>query len=374
VTDPATRAAAEGGTGAAEVIAAPAEPQFAIKSVRVPGATAPAGAVQASTATPSGIAASVPVAQPIVTRPATPEPEPVRTAPTAPVIPPAAPAVSAAAQPAVEPPPLLPQPDAPAQPAGELARESAPAEEAARLDTRAAAEAVAAPIVAAAPHAAASPAPDVAAEQPVFTSRAYLIALTLTGGGVAYLIWRRRQRQLELAATAVSHAPFTTPVAPASGFIFTPEYLAKLTAARFEELVAAYYGKTGVVATRTKAGPHSPVHIKVSWKGEPRPFAYVHCIASPPGLVDAAPVQALFAAMPAENIRRGYVVSTGKFNVAARDFAEERHITLLSGEMFLEKVNALPDVARSDIAAGLGRAVEAPRAQPLLFSDRDVRR
>ena len=41
-----------------------------------------------------------------------------------------------------------------------------------------------------------------------------------------------------------------------------------------------------------------------------------------------------------DDIRRGYVVTTGKFNVPARDFAEEKHLTLLPGDIFLEKLNA----------------------------------
>jgi restriction system protein len=51
----------------------------------------------------------------------------------------------------------------------------------------------------------------------------------------------------------------------------------------------------------------------------------------------------------AEDIRRGYVVTSGKFNVPARDFAEEKHITLLPGDIFVEKLNALPDAARAEI-------------------------
>ena len=113
--------------------------------------------------------------------------------------------------------------------------------------------------------------------------------------------------------------------------------------------MAAYYSKTGVVATRTKTGPESPVHIKISWKGEPRPFAYVLCVAHPSGLIDAKPVQNLIAALAAEDIRRGYVVTAGKFNVSARDVAEEKHITLLPGDIFLEKLNALPASARSEV-------------------------
>lgn len=182
-----------------------------------------------------------------------------------------------------------------------------------------------------------------------FTTRTYVIGALIIGAGVGYIVWRRRQRTLELAATAVSHAPFSAPTASGQGAIFKLELLTKLEWKRFEELVVAYYSKTGVVATRTKSGPAAPVHIKISWKGESRPFALVQCIAQPPGLIDVKPIHDLQVVLATEDIRRGYVVTTGKFNVPARDFAEEKHITLLPGDIFVEKLNALPDTARNEL-------------------------
>ncbi|MES2695190.1 MAG: restriction endonuclease [Verrucomicrobiota bacterium] len=183
----------------------------------------------------------------------------------------------------------------------------------------------------------------------VFNRRTYFITFLIVSAGVGFLMWRRRQRQLELVASAVSHQPFNAPEMKITGAIFTPDLLSKLEWKHFEEIVAAYYSKTGVVATRTKSGPNAPVHIKISWKGESRPFALVQCIAQPSGLIDARRLQDLHAVLATEDIRRGYVVTPGKFNVPARDFAEEKHITLLPGDIFLEKLNALPDLARSEI-------------------------
>ena len=70
---------------------------------------------------------------------------------------------------------------------------------------------------------------------------------------------------------------------------------------------------------------------------------------SPGGLIDPKPLQALVAALAADDIRRGYVVTPGKFNVVARDLADEKHLTLLPGDVFLEKLNALPSSARAEI-------------------------
>jgi hypothetical protein len=186
---------------------------------------------------------------------------------------------------------------------------------------------------------------------PFWTWQNILMAVAVVGGGVGYMMWRNRQRQLELAASAVSHNPFAPQTASndGGGSLFTADMLAKLEWKRFEELVEAYYSKTGVVAARAKGGPARPAQVKISWKGEPRPFALVRCIATPDALIDVAPLQELFTLLAAEDIRRGYVVTTGKFSVPARDYAEEKHLTLLPGDIFLEKLNALPSPARAEI-------------------------
>ena len=183
---------------------------------------------------------------------------------------------------------------------------------------------------------------------PWFTTQTVVLAIGVAGA-LAYLMWRSRQRALELAATTVSNTPFSEPVAVDNSALFNGEFLAKLEWKRFEELVALYYIKTGVVAVRTKTGPDSPVHLKISWKGETKPFACVQCHANPPGLIRSEPLQALALALAGAEIRRGYVVTNGKFNVEARDLAEEKHFTLLPGDILLEKLNALPPMARIEL-------------------------
>jgi len=196
----------------------------------------------------------------------------------------------------------------------------------------------------------------------IWSGKNFVLMFVIVAGGIGYMVWRRRQHQLELAATAVSHSPFEAqPVNDvASGAVFSADLIGKLDARRFEDLVVAYYCKTGVVAVRANEAPGSPVHVKISWKGEKRPFACVHCIAQPAGLVDAAPLQQLFDVINAEGIRRGYVVTTGKFNVSARDFAEEKHLTILHGDLFIEKLNALPGPARNEIMHAVSGSAPAP--------------
>jgi hypothetical protein len=321
-TTPSTRPATPPASGA--------EPRLEIKLVRPPTKDGRPPTVEPAQQPP-------PVARPL---PAPVVPTTVPEATSTPTPPPAVPpkkiTVELPPEPVerTEPVPVDEEKASDAKKAADALEDKKKKEEALRAARRRQAEA-----------AAAEPAPS-----PI-SGQVYALAILIVAGGVGFLYWRYRQRQLDLAASSVENTPLTsTPTTPAfTGSGFTADVLNTLEWKRFEELVAAYYSKTGVVAVRTKTGPDSPVHIKISWKGEPRPFAYVQCIPHPTGLVDPKPLQALVTALAADDIRRGYVVTSGKFNVPARDFAEEKHLTLLPGDIFLEKLNALPATARTEI-------------------------
>jgi hypothetical protein len=350
--DSASESAPTAGTDAATptAVAAP-EPEVVIKSVRPPSRGGASGSAQTSATR----AAAAPV-----TAVASPEP-PKTSAPTggkasiavpphAEVVAPspvakqtAAPAASSATSGSVA------AANATAGSGTSAASEPVPQETASEVaEPRKLEAAAVAPTTHAAPRAASAPQfPSVV--DSIFTRRTYLLGFLVIGAGIGYLVWRRRNKQLILAATAVSHSPFMPEPPAAPGTRFTQDLLNKLEWKRFEELVAAYYNKTGVVASRTKSGPAAPVHIRISWKGEQRPFACVHCIAQPSGLLGPKPVQSLCEVLAAEDIRRGYVVTAGKFGVPARDLAEEKQVTLLPGDIFLEKLNALPDPARAEL-------------------------
>jgi hypothetical protein len=172
-------------------------------------------------------------------------------------------------------------------------------------------------------------------------------------GGIGFFIWRWRQRQLELAATTVSNTPVgstvTAPPIPPKGATFTEAYLAQLDPARFELLVSAYFSKTGMVAVRAKAGQGSVTQIRISWKGESKPFAGVLCITNPSAPIEAKAMVPMVAELGAEDIRRGHVITTGRFTAGAKQFATEKQLTLLAGDALLEKLNGLPETARKEI-------------------------
>ena len=191
---------------------------------------------------------------------------------------------------------------------------------------------------------------DVPARSFFSVSTGVTLCLVL-GGALGYYFWRSLQRRLDLAASTVEEMPPRETAANDGGVPanFTLDFITKLEWKRFENLVVDYYVKTGVLAERSKLGPMASVQVRIFWKGEERPFAYVQCISHPVGLLDVASLQALFAALSADQVKRGYVITTGKFSVSARDYAEEKHITLLPGDIFVEKLNALPPMARAEM-------------------------
>ena len=187
-----------------------------------------------------------------------------------------------------------------------------------------------------------------------------LVVVVALGGGV-FLVLRWRQRQAELTATSVAYTPVPTraaaPVAPVVvpaavrpiEAKFSDDFVARLEAGKFEALVAAYYSTTGVVAVRANGNGAGPVQIRISWKGEPRPFAGVLCVAQPTVPIEAKSLGDFTAALAKEEIRRGHIVTSGKFAQSARDFAAQNQLTLFPGETFVEKLNALPESARTEI-------------------------
>ncbi|MBL9203400.1 MAG: restriction endonuclease [Opitutaceae bacterium] len=193
-----------------------------------------------------------------------------------------------------------------------------------------------------------------------------IIGILVLVAGIGGLAWWRRQQSLALAATSVASTPVKKSAAapaasgskvtpfPAAAPVaakpaFTVEFLAQLDAGRFEELVAAYFVRTGVVATRANSGTGSPVHLRLSWKGEPRAFACAHCIAQGPDDLDARALQPFADALAAENLRRGYVVTSGAFSSSAVKFAASKQIILLPADTLLEKIKGLPESARAEL-------------------------
>ena len=190
----------------------------------------------------------------------------------------------------------------------------------------------------------------------MFSGRTWLIIAGVLVAGIAFIYWRSRHGPIAVAGAGGTGAGLA-PAAPANvGTSFTADMLEEIDWKRFERLVISYYSKTGVVAAPTNSGPDGAVQIKISWKGEPRPFAYVRCVSNAAGLIDVKQLNELGAVMAADDIRRGYVVTPGRFTPAARGLAAEKQLTLMPGDVLLEKLNALPVAARKELLREIGVA------------------
>ncbi len=331
--------------GVAEPAAAKASPPPpAERSSTPPVAPSPAplpAKVEIKAVRPPGAGFSVPV------RPAAPTPAPV----------PAVPAADPVARPSSVPaaPEVTPGLPAPGAPEEQIFRERAAAEQA-KAD-KVAAEAQVREMKQRALAAARRRMEEARiqqAEEGIIPLRLVLGVAVVTLLGVVFLGWRWWQRRLQLAATAVANTPVpaggTSPAAPADvDPTFSEEFVAGLTPHQFEHLVAEYFNRTGVVAQHLKPGRGAVAQIRISWKGDPKPFAGVFCIAAPVGPIEAKALMPLLAELEHEEISRGHIVTTGTFSAGARHLAEERSLTLLGGEAFLEKLRSLPESARREI-------------------------
>lgn len=124
---------------------------------------------------------------------------------------------------------------------------------------------------------------------------------------------------------------------------WTPELLKQLEWRRFEELCAAYFQalgfRTEVVGTAAGAG----VDIHLYTQGAERPSVLVQCQPWNAYRVGIKPARELLAALKAEKVGEGVLVTAGKLTQEARDFARvEQCITLVDGAELLAKIASLP--------------------------------
>jgi len=133
----------------------------------------------------------------------------------------------------------------------------------------------------------------------------------------------------------------------------TTELLNQLEWRRFEMLVTAFFNSIGHRATRSRVGADGGVDVYVYRQGEGRPFACVQCKAWHTYKVGVKPVRELFGVMAAEGINEGFFATTGQFTEEAREFASGKALSLLTGDIVIEKVNALPDGVRTALLRGL---------------------
>jgi restriction system protein len=121
---------------------------------------------------------------------------------------------------------------------------------------------------------------------------------------------------------------------------WTPELLKRLEWRRFEELCAAYFEALGFRADFAGAGPDSGA-INLYEQGSASTAILVQCSPWNPYRVGIKPVRGLHGAMTSGNVGEGVLVTSGKFTLEARDFADAQRISLIDGDELLAKISAL---------------------------------
>jgi len=118
---------------------------------------------------------------------------------------------------------------------------------------------------------------------------------------------------------------------------------------RFEEVCVAYYEALGIKTRIRHTGTEGGVDILLYETREDEPRALARCKAWEAFRVGIKPVRALRRAMAETGIRRGVLLTAGRFSQEAADEAKRDAIELVDGAKLLERIAALPE----DKARGL---------------------
>lgn len=122
---------------------------------------------------------------------------------------------------------------------------------------------------------------------------------------------------------------------------WTPELLKRLEWRRLEELCAAYFEALGFRADLAGAGADGGAAINLYEQGSASASILVQCRPWNAYRVGIKPVRELRRAMMSANVGEGVLVTSGKFTLEARDFADAQRISLIDGDELLGKISAL---------------------------------
>lgn len=132
------------------------------------------------------------------------------------------------------------------------------------------------------------------------------------------------------------------------------ELLRQIEWKRFEELTAAYFREKTFRTETLRAGADGGIDVKLFIKDKAEPFAIVQCKAWNSQKVGVKPVRELLGVMAHEKVAKGIFATTGEYTQEAIAFAKENPLNLITGEMLLKGILALPDDAKVrllDVAA-----------------------
>ncbi len=164
----------------------------------------------------------------------------------------------------------------------------------------------------------------------------YLLPLICLIGAALSAIGRAKRRRL-LADVAQN---------PTAGA------LDQMTWSEFELLVGEAFRRQGYAVIETgEGGADGGVDLVLAKDGERH---FVQCKQWRAFKVGVSTVRELYGVMAAHGAAGGFVVTSGQFTAAAREFASGRNISLIDGpalRAFIEEVQTVPAMRQSDIPA-----------------------
>jgi len=122
---------------------------------------------------------------------------------------------------------------------------------------------------------------------------------------------------------------------------WTLDLLRHLEWRRFEELCTAYFEALGFTASVTRSRADGAADIALRIEGADTASVLVHCKAWSAYPIGLKPLQELFAGMAPAGAGEAVLVTSGRFNPPAADFAAKHKIELLDGARLLAEFAGL---------------------------------
>jgi hypothetical protein len=129
---------------------------------------------------------------------------------------------------------------------------------------------------------------------------------------------------------------------------WTLPLLRSLDGATFVKLGAAYFRKIGFHAIQVD-GAVSGIDLWLYQEEDTTPMGIVECLLWGDAVVGARVVEKFHEVMVAEGLGHGVMIATGSFSEESRTFATGKALELISGEEFLAKLAALPEMTSQQL-------------------------
>jgi restriction system protein len=147
-------------------------------------------------------------------------------------------------------------------------------------------------------------------------------------------VWWPFSRAAAQPGRSAGHARFDTRK-------WTPELLKHLEWRRFEELCAAYYEALGFGTRLTRSRPDGGIEIGLWAEGSGSAGFIVHCKPWDAYRVGINALRELHRAMAASGVRKGVLLTSGRFTHEAVNFAARESIELIDGAGLLGRLAQL---------------------------------